>query len=88
VYNGGSNSHPQLRSISGSLETSIVPVVSSSNSLFVWFTSDGSEQRQGFSANYEGRSKGTVKPAHMVTSIKQSPVLKGHLWHCDSRILL
>ena len=43
MYDGGSNSHPQLRSISGSW-SSIVPVVSSSNSLFVWFTSDGSGQ--------------------------------------------
>jgi hypothetical protein len=25
----------------------------------------------------------TVKPAHVVTSIKQSPVLKGHLPNCD-----
>jgi len=26
------------------------------------------------------RKEGTVKPAHAVTSIKQSPVLKGHLF--------
>ena len=65
MYDGGSNSHPQLRSISGSW-SNIVPVVSSSNSLFVWFTSDISAQRKGFSVNYESRIKGTV------TSIKQA----------------
>jgi hypothetical protein len=32
--------------------------VSSNNSLFVWFTSDESVQRNGFSANYEGRISG------------------------------
>ena len=79
MYDGGSNSHPQLRSISGSWGSSIEPVVSSSNSLFVWFTSDGSVQLNGFSANYEGRIKGS-QPAHAVTTIKQSPLLKGHLF--------
>ncbi len=79
MYDGGSNSHPQLRSISGSLGSNIVPVVSSSNSLFVWFTSDGSVVRQGFSAIYEGRIKGS-QPAHAATSIKQLPLLKGLLF--------
>ena len=73
MYDGGSNSHPQLRSISGSW-SSIVPVVSSSNSLFVWFTSDGSVQQNGFSVNYEGRIKGTVNLP------MRSPLLKGHLF--------
>jgi len=30
----------------------------------------------------------TVKPAHAVTSIKQSPVLKGHLWDKEKVALL
>jgi hypothetical protein len=43
--------------------------------------SEMTEKNTDFFFYNHGRSINTVKPAHVVTSIKQSPVLKGHLFH-------
>lgn len=53
VYDGGSSSYPLLGKYHG---TSMpAAITSSSNQLFVTFTSDGSNTRDGFAASYHGK---------------------------------
>lgn len=52
VYNGGSLSSPLIGTFSGS--SLPAPITSSSNKLYVRFTSDSSATYQGFGARYRG----------------------------------
>ncbi len=52
VYDGGSPASPLIGTFSGSSLPS--PIMSSSNNLFVTFTTDGSGTSDGFTATYQG----------------------------------
>ena len=54
VYDGGSVSSPLIRKMSGS--SLPPPIISSSNNLYVKFSSDGSNTYDGFEAVYRGKA--------------------------------
>ncbi len=53
VYDGNSPTSPLIGTFSGS--SLPAPIMSSSNKLFVTFTSDGAGRNEGFTATYRGR---------------------------------
>lgn len=53
VYDGGSSASPLIGTFSGS--SLPAPTISSSNKLYVTFTTDGSGYTWGFTATYRGR---------------------------------
>ncbi|XP_078382504.1 uncharacterized protein LOC144665192 isoform X1 [Oculina patagonica] len=59
VYDGGSPASPLIGTFSGSSFPS--PIMSSSNNLFVTFTTDGSGTSDGFTATYQAITEGTIR---------------------------
>ncbi|XP_078584717.1 uncharacterized protein LOC144866897 [Branchiostoma floridae x Branchiostoma japonicum] len=60
IYDGGSDSDTELLSLTG--ETSVHPFTSTSNQMFVRFTSDESETRRGFQFSYTDTDTAIAAP--------------------------
>jgi len=59
VYDGATRFDRPIAVLSGNQDV-IKPIVSTSDSLFVWFTSDSSTRKRGFNATYMAISNGNV----------------------------
>ncbi|XP_019631552.1 PREDICTED: CUB and sushi domain-containing protein 1-like, partial [Branchiostoma belcheri] len=57
IYDGASDNATEMEELAG-YHSQISPIISTSNTLFLMFTSDGSVSRQGFQFNYTSSTAG------------------------------